>query len=153
MGGAAIPGVDRVPCLHRRESVLYNLRESKVISVRHLLRSSRSRRAFVWCCVPYLFLSVFADFLHVHPLFGPGSRVGIVHQIASVPTQRPHQIPDASCAICQWQRIRPRLQAAMSGSPAILSVPTLVVAVAAAFPESPVPHPSAFRGPPQPSFS
>jgi hypothetical protein len=122
-------------------------------SVLHLIRSSRSRRAFVWSGVPYLLLSVFADFLHVHPLLSPGSpAVGIVYRVVPAPAHPPYRIPDWSCAICQWQRVGPRPQAATLASE-ILSAPTLILRVPAAFPTSPVPHPSAFRGPPQPSFS
>ena len=36
---------------------------------------------------------------------------------------------------------------------AIVPAPTLILPVIAAVPKSPVPHPSAFRGPPQLSFS
>ena len=143
----------RVRSLRRRDPVQYNLRESRGHSVLHLIRSSRSRRAFVWSCVPYLLLSVFADFLHVHPLPSPGSAaVGIAQPAVSVPAQPPHRIPDWSCAICQWQRVGPGPQAATVAF-AIVSAPALVLPVTAAFPKSPVPHPSAFRGPPLQSFS
>jgi len=140
--------------LRQRESVHYNLRESKVISVRHLTRSSRLRRAFLWSCVPYLFLSLFADLLHAHPLLSPGApAIGIFHQVASAAAERPHRLPATSCAICKLQRVRPRLQARTGGTPTTLPTPTLVVPVSAAVPKSPIPHPSAFRGPPQAFFS
>jgi len=107
----------------------------------------------VWSCVPYLLLSVFADFLHVHPVVNPGSSVvGIAHQVVSVPAQPLHRIPDWSCAICQSHRVGPGPQAA-TVTFAIVSAPALILPVTAAFPKSPVPHPSAFRGPPLQSFS
>ena len=118
-----------------------------------LVRSSRLRRAFVWSCVPYLLLALFADVLHVHPLPSTDSAVvGGVHRIVNTSTERPYRIPDATCAICQWQRLGPRLQSATSVNSTMLSGPTLVDSLVAAFPKSPIPHPSAFRGPP-PSFS
>src|SRR3954468_22661233 len=139
--------------LRWRDAVQYNLRESRGQSVLHLIRSSRLRRVFFWSCVPFLLLSVFADFLHVHPLLNPGSpAVGTAHQAVSAPTQPRHRIPDWSCAICQWQRVGPGAQAATTAS-AIGSAPTPVLPAIAAFPKSPIPHPSAFRGPPQLSFS
>lgn len=119
----------------------------------HLIRSSRFRLTFVWCCVPYLLLSVFADFVHVHPLLNPGSRVvGITSEAVSAPAQPLHRNPDWSCAICQWQRVGPGSQAATVAA-AIVAAPTRILPVIAAFPKSPVPHPSAFRGPPSLSFS
>jgi hypothetical protein len=122
--------------------------------VLHLVRSSRVRRAFVWGCVPYLLLAVFADFLHVHPLPVPDSVVaGVVHHISPTPARHPYRIPDTTCAICQWHRVGPRLQAAALVARATLQAPALVASATAAVPKSPVPHPSAFRGPPPPSIS
>ena len=118
-----------------------------------LVRSSRSRRRFVWSWVSYLLLSVSADFLHGHALLSPGSpTVGIAHHVVSAPAQRSHRIPYLSCAICQWHRVATGLNVATLAS-ASLSALTVVLPVTAAFPKRPVPHPSAFRGPPQPSFS
>ena len=118
-----------------------------------LVRSSRLRRRLVWSCVSYLLLSVSADFLHGHTLLSPGSpTVGIAHQVVSAPAQRSHRSPYWSCAICQWQRVATGLHVAPLVS-ANLSTVTVVLTVIAAFPKSPVPHPSAFRGPPQLSFS
>jgi hypothetical protein len=112
------------------------------------------RRAFVWCCVPYLFLSLFADLLHAHPMLSPGApEIGIADRVASAAAERPHRIPATPCAICQFQRVRPRLQAKTGGTLTTLPAPTLVVSVSIAVPESPIPHPSAFRGPPQAFFS
>lgn len=116
--------------------------------MRHLIRSTRSRRAFVWCCVPYILLSVFADFVHAHPLLNPGTTLGIVHQSPSVATDRPHRLPDTSCAVCQLQRVRSRVETKTAGTAVVLSAPTLVVTVSDTVPDSPVPYPSAFRGPP-----
>jgi hypothetical protein len=120
--------------------------------VLHLVRSTRARRLFVWSCVPYLVLSIFADFLHAHPLFDSAPSVGIVQQVAPC-AEHPHRIPDSSCAICQWQRVSPKLQATTSVGPVTLTIQAPTLARIAAFPQSPVPHPTTFRGPPSPSFS
>jgi hypothetical protein len=112
------------------------------------MRSTRSRRAFVWCCVPYLLLSVFADFVHAHPMLNPGTAAGLVHQLPSAAADRPHRIPDTSCAVCQLQRVRSRVETKTAGTAVALTTPTMVVTFSDAVPESPVPYPSAFRGPP-----
>jgi hypothetical protein len=118
--------------------------------VRHLIRSPRVRRAFVWSCVPYLLLSLFADFLHGHPLLNPDApAIGIVHHVPSAAAPRPHKLPGAPCAICQMQRVRTRLQAGTARTSATIPDPTLLASVSVAVPKSPVPHPSAFRGPPR----
>ena len=122
--------------------------------MRYLLRSSRSRNALVWCCVPYLLLAVFADFLHTHPLLTPaGPGVGIFHRTVSAAAERTHGIPPNSCAVCQVQRIRPRVQPKTAATATKLVARALVAPVRPTAPESPVPLPSAFRGPPQALFS
>jgi hypothetical protein len=147
-----VPSRDR-DSLRLPGPVRYNLGESHGQPVLHLIRSSRLRQAFFWSCVPFLLLSVFADFLHVHPLLNLGSpAVGIAHQAVSAPKQPEHRIPDWSCAICQLQRVGPGAQAETMAS-AIVSAPSRVLPSIFAFPKSPIPHPSAFRGPPQLSFS
>jgi hypothetical protein len=122
---------------------------NQVTIVRHLVRSSRWRQALVWSCVPYLLLSTFGDFLHVHPLLNPTPRIGIVHAVQFTPRPAARRVPETSCAICLWQRVGSRLQNAISAGPAALAPHALVAGVTAQFPLSPVPHPSAYRGPPQ----
>jgi len=121
--------------------------------VRHLVRSSRWRQTLVWGCLPYLFLSIFGDFLHIHPLVNPTPAVGIVHEAQFVPAPAARRIPASSCAICQWQRVGPRLQSAIAAGPATFAAQALDAAVSALFPDSPTPLPSALRGPPQLSRS
>jgi hypothetical protein len=117
--------------------------------MRHL-RSSRVRRVFVWSCVPYLLVALFADFLHAHPLLNPDApAIGIIQHLPSAAAPRTHRNPNTTCAICQMQRVRTRLQPKTSGTRVTLAAPTLVVAIDATVPQSPVPHPSAFRGPPR----
>ena len=67
----------------------------------YLVRSSRWRRGFVAACLPYLLLSVFVDFLHVHPAWG---RAGLHVQVAAAPstlTVPRHSLP--SCPIIPAQ--------------------------------------------------
>jgi len=121
--------------------------------VRHLVRSSRCRQLLVWSCVPYLLLSTFGDFLHVHPLLNPTPRIGIVSAAQFTPRPVARRVPESSCAICLWQRVGSRLQNAISAGPAAPASQSLVAGIATQFPPSPVPHPSDYRGPPQLSLS
>ncbi len=120
------------------------------------MRSSRWRRGFVAACLPYLLLSVFVDFLHVHPAWG---RAGLHVQVAgapstlTVPASQSAQLPDYSCAVCQWLRMGTRLQASVTVATALGMLPAVVYAAQTEAPESPVPHPPAFRGPPRPFFA
>jgi len=105
-------------------------------------------------CVPYVLLSIFADFLHVHPLTaGVGIGVSVVHEANYAPPYTARHIPESACAICQWQRVGTRLHAATSVGPATPAPQMLVAAIGDAFPDSPVPLPRAFRGPPSLSLS
>lgn len=107
-----------------------------------------------WSVVPYLLLAVFADFLHVHPLaMRDSAAAGAVHRIAEPPGRHPYRAPDTTCAICQWHRIGSRLDSATSVVRVVLTAPDPVVSAIEAVPDSPVPHPAAFRGPPAPSIA
>ena len=69
----------------------------------HHLRSSRVRRAFVWSCVPYLLVALFADFLHAHPLLSPDApAIGIVQHLpsAAAPRATGTRTPRAPSARC-----------------------------------------------------
>ena len=122
----------------------------------YLVRSARWRRGFIAACLPYLLLSVFVDFLHVHPAWG---RAGLHVQVAAAsttltaPPPQSARLPDYSCAVCQWLRIGTRLQASVAVGPAIGLLPVLVPSLPTESPESPIPHPPAFRGPPRPFFA
>ncbi|MGH9412087.1 MAG: hypothetical protein ACRD1V_21840 [Vicinamibacterales bacterium] len=64
------------------------------------LARSRWRRTLAAACVPYLFLSMFVDFVHVHPLGASGS--GAAYQVVVGPHSS--KTPEGPCAVCQWLR-------------------------------------------------
>ena len=57
-------------------------------------------------------------------------------------------VSDDSCAACNWLRLGRRLEAGISLERTREAVVDRVGAPTALFPESPIPHPSLFRGPP-----
>lgn len=122
----------------------------------YLVRSPRWRRAFIAACLPYLLLSVFVDFLHVHPAWG---RAGLHVQVEgapdvlTVPSSQSSRLPDYSCAVCQWLRMGTRLQPSLAVATALGMLPVAVQPMQTEWPESPVPHPPAFRGPPRSFFA
>jgi len=124
------------------------LEQPYITVVRQLVRSSRWRQAFVWGCVPYLVLSLFAGFLHVHPLLDRAPSAGTVHGAIFAPAPSAARIPESSCAICQWQRVGPRLQAGIAVGPATIAPSIPIAAIAASVPQSPIPHSASLRGPP-----
>jgi len=113
-----------------------------------LVRSQRWRRALVTACLPYLLLSVFVDFLHLHPLLG-----GNVPQISvaeHVGTQGPRnsRLPDSTCAVCQWMRAGTGLQTSVAAGPRPVPLRDAVAPPAASCPSRPALLSPDFRGPP-----
>lgn len=119
----------------------------------HIMRSRRRRLVSISICLPYLLLSVVADFVHVHPWLKQATASAAVQQVRPVPAQTPRRLPDAPCVVCQWHRTGPRLTAGASVVSAARLTPALIVPTFVAFPAGPVPHPSRFRGPPQLSLT
>jgi hypothetical protein len=119
---------------------------TKVIS---FARITRRRKVLVTAFLPYLLLSVFVNFGHLHRLISgpiPSSSSLTSHVNPSVPGGT--KLPDASCAICQWQRAGTGMQASVTDEP----TPDLIATVVEAY-ESQVPsrlHLGSpdFRGPP-----
>ena len=121
------------------------------------MRSSRWRRGFVAACLPYLLLSVFVDFLHVHPAWG---RAGLHVQVAGAPSTL--TVPAVTVRPAAGLFLR-SLPMAPDGHPAAGVGDGCYRARDAPggrarqrrpnAPESPVPHPPAFRGPPRPFFA
>ncbi len=65
---------------------------------------TRWRKVLVTAFLPYLLLSVFVDFVHLHRLInGPvsASSASVHLQTDGATTPKP---PEAACAICQWMR-------------------------------------------------
>ena len=117
--------------------------------MRHLLRSRRWRLAVFTVFLPYVLMAVLVDAIHVAPAGTTGraqvrvdaSRV-LEHGSDTTP------IDTRLCPACGW------LRAGTSSSPVItLLVTTDTVRVPrilpdVEWPDSPVPNPTAFRGPP-----
>jgi hypothetical protein len=99
----------------------------------------------VW--VPYLLLTVLVDF-HVHRFQGGGLSIASGVTSVSAPSGTSSQSSGSSCAICQLQRISVRLVSHAAVGPG-RSMPAVVAPVETAHRDSPVPHPSSFRGPPR----
>lgn len=121
-------------------------------------RSTRWRRLFFAACLPYIVVSVLVESLHVSPVLRQ-EPVAPVQTLAAQGTLRivapfvsciHETLPDDSCPACNWLRIGRRLE---SGITLVRTRDVTLEAVAytqTTWPNSPVPHPSLFRGPPRP---
>ena len=112
-----------------------------------VFRSSCRRRVLITAFLPYLLLSVFVDFVHLHPLLsGTVPQISAVKHVAACtgPTSR---TGDSPCAIGQWLRAGTGIQPAVS---APLTPVMLSAAFVARLPVAPL-RPDlcspAFRGP------
>lgn len=98
--------------------------------------------------LPYLLLSVFVDFVHLHRLIaGPIAASSLA---AHVNTELPGgtKLPETSCAICQWQRAGTGMQTSVTDEPTPGLLATLVLARPSAAPLRPTLGSPDFRGPP-----
>src|SRR5512140_1060964 len=87
--------------------------------MRHF-RASRLRRTLVAACLPYLLLSVFVNFVHLHPLWNDSApQISATDHVAPCP---PGKTFDSSCALCQWMRAGTGLQAFVGAGPAVVLV-------------------------------
>jgi hypothetical protein len=124
-----------------------------MFSMRRLMRSRRWRRTFIVACLPYLLLSVLAQF-HVHRVDGGMAAVLGVGSASAAPasvspaTARSARLPDGQCAICQWLRAGPRLQPRVSIDPSARLLADAVAIPPAQSPASPDLWSIALRGPP-----
>jgi hypothetical protein len=101
---------------------------------------TRRRKALVAAFLPYLLLSVFVDFVHLHHLItGPATASASLH--VSDGNGDSSKLPDTSCAICQWVR---------AGSGAQTTVSTLIARLTLD-PSRPDLGSADFRGPPRSS--
>jgi hypothetical protein len=116
----------------------------------HLGRTPRSRRTLAAACLPYVLVSIFVEFLHVDPQFRARVAPVAVGEASAVASRTSRT--DDACPTCLWLRIGVRL-----GSRVLSPNPTVVVSAEIAtppadWPDSPVQHPTALRGPPAPVF-
>lgn len=108
----------------------------------------RRRKVLVAAFVPYLLLSVFVDFVHLHRLIaGPiAANAQSAHLKAAEPGGS--KLPDSSCAICQWQRAGTGMQTSVTDEPTPDVVADLIVALPSTVPLRPELYSPDFRGPP-----
>ena len=115
------------------------------------LRSSRRRRTLVAACLPYLLLSVFVNFVHLHPLLNESvPQISATQHVAACPTAKAY---DSQCAICQWLRAGTGLKAVIAVGPAVLLMPGDVALTTAPPRGSPVRLSIDLRGPPFARFA
>ena len=116
--------------------------------LRYLVRSRRLRLAVITACLPYVLMALLVESLHGAQ---PSDLVGLAPaaQTASLsagPVTPPHA--PYVCPVCAWMRIGTRQVQQTSLAGASDAVLLLVPPHIADWPDSPVPHPTAFRGPP-----
>lgn len=115
--------------------------------------SQRWRRTLVAACLPYLLLSVFVDFIHLHPLLsGDAPRNSVSQHVAGPGTPHP-RLPDPTCAVCRWMQAGTGLQASVSAGEAVVALANDLTPLAAPCPARPALLSPDFRGPPLTLFA
>jgi hypothetical protein len=109
---------------------------------------TRRRKVLVAAFLPYLLLSVFVDFVHLHRLInGPvAASAASAHLKAGDPSSS--KPPETSCAICQWMRAGTGMQTAVSAQHAAPTAARTLVARSTAPASRPEIGTPDFRGPP-----
>jgi hypothetical protein len=109
---------------------------------------TRRRRALVAAFLPYLLLSLFVDFVHLHRLFtGNMALLSQSQHVAAVTTGQP-RLPDAPCAICQWLRAGTGLQTSTAAQFTFETIALAIVSLPSSIPFRPALAGPDFRGPP-----
>jgi hypothetical protein len=139
----------QVPCAGRRGTATI----STALFWMKVFRSSCRRRLLVSAFVPYLVLSVFVDFLHLHPLLqGSVPQMSAVKHVAGC-TGPATRTTDSPCAICQWLRASTGMQASVEVRASISLLPDQIALSVVQVRGSPIPHSIDSRGPPSPLFA
>jgi hypothetical protein len=111
---------------------------------------TRRRRALVSAFLPYLLLSLFVDFVHLHRLIiGGMTPVSTSQQIKAV-TSGETRVPDSPCAVCQWLRADTGLQTSTAAQLTFDAIAAPIAALPASAPVRPTLGTPDFRGPPLP---
>jgi hypothetical protein len=118
-----------------------------------VFRSSCRRRILITALLPYLLLSVFVDFVHLHPLLqGTVPQISAVKHVAGC-TGPATRTNDSPCAICQWLRAGAGMQTSIAVGPSIMLLPEHVAMPIVQVRGSPAPHSIDPRGPPSSLFA
>lgn len=98
--------------------------------------------------LPYLMLSLFVDFVHLHRLIVGGmTPVSAAQQVKPV-TASETGVPDAPCAICQWLRAGTGVQTSTVAQVAFDTIATPIALLPSLTPFRPALGAPDFRGPP-----
>ena len=109
---------------------------------------TRRRRALVAAFLPYLLLSLFVDFVHLHRLFtGNMALLSDSQHVAAVTTGQ-QRLPDAPCAICQWLRAGTGLQTSTTAQITFDRIAAAIAPRPLSVPLRPDLGTADFRGPP-----
>lgn len=109
---------------------------------------TRRRKALVAAFLPYLLLSVFVDFVHLHRLInGP---VAAASASAHIKDGRgtTSRVPETSCAICQWVRAGTGAYTTAVAHQAPVLIAAAIVTRSTLSPSRPDLRTADFRGPP-----
>jgi hypothetical protein len=110
---------------------------------------TRRRRALVAAFLPYLLLSLFVDFVHLHRLISTNISSTAAQEVKPVEAGA-SRVPDSPCAICQWLRAGTGMQTSTTTQPTLETIAAAVVPRIAFAPLRPVVGAPDFRGPPLP---
>jgi len=123
-------------------------RISTTLVRKKVFRSTCRRRLLISAFLPYLLLSVFVDFVHLHPLLqGTIPQISGAQHVAGC-TGSATKTTDSPCAICQWLRAGTGLQASVAVGPSIVLLADQLAAPVIAARGSPAPLSIDLRGPP-----
>lgn len=98
--------------------------------------------------LPYLLLSLFVDFVHLHRLFTGNITLLSESQHVTAVTTGQQRLPDAPCAICQWLRAGTGLQTSTTAQITFGTVADAVAPLPSSVPFRPTLGAPDFRGPP-----
>jgi hypothetical protein len=118
-----------------------------------VFRSSCRRRLLITAFLPYLLLSVFVDFVHLHPLLqGSVPQISAVKHVAGC-TSPASRTADSPCAICQWLRSGTGLHTSIAVGSSIIALPEQLSLSVVQVRGSPHPRAIDPRGPPSLLFA
>jgi len=109
---------------------------------------TRRRRALVAAFLPYLLLSLFVDFVHLHRLFTGNMSLLSGSQHVTAVTTGQQRLPDAPCAICQWLRAGTGLQMSTTAQITFATIAVAIAPLPSSVPFRPPLGAPDFRGPP-----
>ena len=145
----SIAQLRHVPCVGQRRTATI----STALFCMKVFRSSCRRRLLISAFLPYLLLSVFVDFLHLHPLLqGSVPQISAVKHVAGC-TGPATRTTDSPCAICQWLRAGTGMQTSVAVRASITLLPDQVSLSVVQVRGSPIPRSIDSRGPPSSLFA